>query len=83
MWRAEGLGAASSSSSRTWSAWATLTRTASVGLAAPDSRWVQVARGTPAARAICCCESPREVRSALMLSARWSLGAAGEGMFVR
>jgi hypothetical protein len=82
MWRAGGCGAASSSSRRTWSALAILTSTASVGLAAPDSRWVQVARGTPAARAICCCDSPRAVRSALMLSARWSLGS-WVGMLVR
>ena len=43
---------------------ATRTSTASVGLAAPDSRFAQVARGTPATFAICCCVWPRASRSA-------------------
>ena len=64
-------GGASSSSSRTCSAAATLVSTGSVGLAAPDSRLLQVARGMPAIFAICCCERPRASRSASMLSARW------------
>ena len=41
-------GGSISSSSRTCSACATLISTASVGLAAPDSRFAQVARGMPA-----------------------------------
>ena len=55
---------------RTWSPFATLISTVRVGFAAPDSRCVHVARGMPAAFAICCCESPRASRTALMLSAR-------------
>src|SRR6516225_1132759 len=60
-----------SSSRRTWSAPATLTSTASVGFAAPDSRLAQVARGTPAIRAICCCVTPRASRRVWMLRPRW------------
>ena len=46
-----------SSSRDTCSAAATRCSTASVGLAAPDSRLAQVARGTPASFAICACVS--------------------------
>ena len=64
-------GGSISSSSRTCSACATLISTASVGLAAPDSRLAQVARGMPATRAICCCDCPRASRSVWMLRPRF------------
>jgi len=40
-----------------------------VGLALPDSRFAQVARGRPDRRAICCCVMPRASRSCLTLAA--------------
>ena len=63
-------GGSISSSSRTCSACATLISTASVGLAPPDSRFAQVARGMPAMRAICCWVRPRASRKVWMLRPR-------------
>ena len=48
---------------------ATMYSTRSVGLAAPDSRLAQVARGSPERRAMRCWVAPRASRSCLMLSA--------------
>ena len=63
-------GGSTSSSSRTCSACATLTSTASVGLAAPDSRLAQVARGMPATAAICCCVRPARLAQRLDVAAQ-------------
>ena len=48
-----------------------------VGFAVPDSSSVQVARGTPASFAICCCDSPRASRTVRTLSARCPVSGRG------
>src|SRR2546428_4450371 len=53
----------------TWRARAARCRTDKVGLASPDSRWLQVALGNPASFAICSCVRPRDSRSCRRLAA--------------
>src|SRR6187431_1067267 len=61
---------ATNSSKGTCSAFASACSTVSVGLAVPDSRFVQVARGRPLRSASCCWVKPRVWRSCLMFWAR-------------
>ena len=69
-------GAPMSSSIETFSAFAALLKTASVGFAVPVSRLAQVGRGIPESSAMCCCERLRDSRRRRRFSARFLLMSA-------